>query len=282
MIERRAIVIGGGIAGMCAARALSDFFDHVVMIERDKYPEGVNGRLGVPQSRMFHTLIERGRREVEALFRGFHALMDRRGSPRVSFGFSAGFLSPGGWRPPLPSPRIRGLFTSRGLLECTMRDLFRKVPNVGLLEETEVTRLIASPRDNRMVCHGVDVRSRAGNGSKRIDGDLIVDASGGNAKSERWLEQLGLTAPQDEVLDPLLTYAGQWLRMRDGAKWPARWWWTHGVFIQPVPPDDVRGAHLMKQENARWLLTSVAGAGQCPPTDPDGTAKFVSELRSPF
>ena len=42
------------------------------------------------------------------------------------------------------------------------------------------------------------------------------------------------------------------------------------------------GAHLMKQENDRWLLTLVAGSGQYPPTDPDGAAKFVNELRSPF
>jgi 2-polyprenyl-6-methoxyphenol hydroxylase-like FAD-dependent oxidoreductase len=208
--------------------------------------------------------------------------MDQRGAPRVSFGFNAALMSPRGWEPPLPFPRIRGLFTSRGLLECTMRDLFRKVPNVELLEETEVTRLIASPRDNRIVCHGVEIRSSADGGARCIEGDLIVDASGGNARSERWLQQLGLSSPEEEVLDPLLTYAGQWLRMRDGAKWPSRWWWTHGVFIQRVPPDDIRGAHLMKQENDRWLLTLVAGAGQYPPTDPEGSAKFVSGLRSPL
>src|SRR6202051_4384895 len=176
MIENRAIVIGGRIAGMCATTALSDFFDKVILIERDKYPEGVGGRVGVPQSRMFHTLLERGRREVEALFPGFHALMDRRGAPRVSFGFNAALMSPRGWGPPLPFPRIRSLFTSRGLLECTMRDLFRQVSNVELLQETEVVRLSASPRDNRMVCHGVEVRSRSGGGSMRIEGNLIVDA----------------------------------------------------------------------------------------------------------
>jgi 2-polyprenyl-6-methoxyphenol hydroxylase-like FAD-dependent oxidoreductase len=267
---------------MCAARALSDFFDKVILIERDKYPEGVGGRVGVPQSRMFHTLLERGRREVEALFPGFHELMDRRGAPRVSFGFNAALMSPRGWGPPLPFPRIRSLFTSRGLLECTIRDLFRQVSNVELLEEREVTRLLGSPRDNQMVCHGVEVRSRADADSMRIEGDLIIDASGGNARSNRWLEQIGLTAPEEEVLDPLLTYAGQWLRMRDGAKWPAPWWWTHGVFIQRVPPDDIRGAHLMKQENDRWLLTLVAGSGECPPSDSEGTARFVAELRSPL
>jgi 2-polyprenyl-6-methoxyphenol hydroxylase-like FAD-dependent oxidoreductase len=38
----------------------------------------------------------------------------------------------------------------------------------------------------------------------------------------------------------------------------------------------------MKQENDRWLLTLVAGSGQSPPIDPEGAAKFVSELRSPL
>jgi len=60
MDQKRAVVIGGGIAGMCAARVLADFYDRVIVIERDKYPEGAAERRGVPQGRMFHTLIERG------------------------------------------------------------------------------------------------------------------------------------------------------------------------------------------------------------------------------
>src|SRR5258705_5992047 len=113
--------------------------------------------------------------------------MDERGAPGFSFVFKAALMSPRGWGPPLPFPRIRGLFTSRGLLECTMRDLFRKLPNVELLEETEVTRLLASPRDNRMVSHRVEVRSRAGEGSRRIERNLTDDASGGNARCKLWL-----------------------------------------------------------------------------------------------
>src|SRR5258708_38242640 len=131
---------------------------------------------------MFDGVLERSRCEVERWFPGSSGLMDCRGAPRVSLGFNPALMSPRGGGPPLPFPRIRGLFTSRGLLECTMRDLFRKVPNVELLEETEVTRLIASPRDNRMVCHGVEVRSRARGDSRLVEGNLTVDASGGNAK----------------------------------------------------------------------------------------------------
>jgi hypothetical protein len=177
--------------------------------------------------------------------------MDQRGAPRISFGFNAALVARRVWAPPLRLPRIRSLFTSRGLLEFTMRDMFRKVPNVEVLEDTEATQLIASPRDNRMVCHGVEIRRPAGAGSLAIEGNLVFDASGGHAKSRRWLEQLGLTAPEEKALDPLLTYTGQWLRMRDGAKRPAQWWWAHGMLIQRVPRDDFRGAHLMKQQADR-------------------------------
>ena len=282
MAQTRAVVIGGGIAGMCAARALSDVYDRVIVIERDKYPDGIGERRGVPQSRMFHTLLERGRREVEALFPGFHRLLEERGAPRVSFGFNAALMTPRGWTRNLPFPSPRSTFTSRGLLESTIRDLFREVENVEVREETEVVGLISSKGGGGTACHGVQVRSRTGGEIESIEGDLTIDASGGQSKSGAWLEELGLVPPDEEVLDPLLTYAGQWLKMRQGVKWPPRWWWTHGVFVQRVPPGDVAGAHLMRQENDLWLLTLVAGAGQDPPLEAEGVAKFVSGLRSPL
>ena len=267
---------------MCAARALADFYDRVIVVERDKYPDGIGERRGVPQGRMFHALLERGRREVEALFPGFHRRLQEHGAPIVCFGFNAAFLSPRGWGRRLPTAFQRGLFVSRGLLESIIRELFRQTPNIEIHEEKEVVGLIASRDERGMVCQGVEVRARAGGDVERIEGELVVDASGGQSRSGIWLGELGLAPPEEESLDPLLTYAGQWLRMRDGVKWPRRWWWTHGVFIQRVPPDDQHGAHLIRQEKNLWLLTLVAGSGQEPPLKPEGVAEYVARLRSPL
>ena len=33
-----AIVIGGSVAGLCAARVLADVFDEVTILDRDSYP----------------------------------------------------------------------------------------------------------------------------------------------------------------------------------------------------------------------------------------------------
>ena len=35
LIGRRAVVVGAGMAGLPAARALADYFEHVVVLERD-------------------------------------------------------------------------------------------------------------------------------------------------------------------------------------------------------------------------------------------------------
>ena len=59
-----ALVIGGSLAGMCAARVLSDFVDRVTIIERDAYPAAHDFRPGVPQARHVHNLLARGLREL--------------------------------------------------------------------------------------------------------------------------------------------------------------------------------------------------------------------------
>src|SRR5262252_9195487 len=59
-----ALVIGGSLAGMCAARVLSDVFDKVTIIERDAYPSAPDFRTGVPQARHVHNLLARGLREL--------------------------------------------------------------------------------------------------------------------------------------------------------------------------------------------------------------------------
>jgi glycine/D-amino acid oxidase-like deaminating enzyme len=41
---KRSHAIGGGIAGLCAARAPSDQFERVTLVERDRLPDGFEHR----------------------------------------------------------------------------------------------------------------------------------------------------------------------------------------------------------------------------------------------
>jgi glycine/D-amino acid oxidase-like deaminating enzyme len=54
--NRHAVVIGASMAGLLAARVLSDHFEQVTIIEGDQLPEGGEPRKGVPQGRHAHIL----------------------------------------------------------------------------------------------------------------------------------------------------------------------------------------------------------------------------------
>jgi 2-polyprenyl-6-methoxyphenol hydroxylase-like FAD-dependent oxidoreductase len=70
-LGQRAIVVGAGVAGFSAGRALSDHFEHVTVLERDVLPTSLEARAGVPQGRHLHGLLASGQRALEHLFPGF-------------------------------------------------------------------------------------------------------------------------------------------------------------------------------------------------------------------
>jgi 2-polyprenyl-6-methoxyphenol hydroxylase-like FAD-dependent oxidoreductase len=281
-MTRTAIVIGGGIAGMCAAKVLGEHYERVVLLERDEYPDGVSARRGVPQGKMFHTLLERGRREIEDIFPGFHKLLDERKMPKVAFGFNCALMTPRGWGRNLPVPVQRSLFCTRTLVESTMRDLFLEDPHLELITQATVNGLLVDERAERKSIVGASYKRRGEERAQLLQADLVVDASGAGSKAAQWLRDAGLEPPDEHELDPLLTYGGQLCRMKEGVRFPKNWWWTHGAFIQRVPPHDNVAAHLIRQENDLWLLTLVAGDGHEIPKDEQGIRDFLRRMRSPL
>jgi flavin-dependent dehydrogenase len=59
--EDKAVVIGGGIAGLLASRVLSEHFAQVVIIEKDHYPEDI-------VQFTFLTLLQPFRSSMDAMY----------------------------------------------------------------------------------------------------------------------------------------------------------------------------------------------------------------------
>src|SRR5947209_3491921 len=78
-----AIVIGGSMSGLVAARVLADHFDKVTILDRDRFPQGPEARKGVPQGRHIHLLLLEGERILDQLFPGFGAELTAAGAPQV-------------------------------------------------------------------------------------------------------------------------------------------------------------------------------------------------------
>ena len=66
--RERAIVMGGSITDLAAARVLSNHFREVILVERDQFGTVGEHRRGVPQGRHTHGLLAGGLRVLEGFF----------------------------------------------------------------------------------------------------------------------------------------------------------------------------------------------------------------------
>ncbi len=279
MAKRHAVVIGGSLAGLSAGRVLSAFFDRVTVIDRDAYPDGALERPGVPQSRHVHALLARGRKELEQLFPGFDRLMRERGAHELDFGLDFATLRVNGWAP----REANGLplfFASRTLLESIVRGLFRKLPNITLMERTTVTG-IAAAHTSHLRATGVQICSLDGGATTNLEADLIVDASGRASKAPKWLRALGLEPPHESVVDSFAGYSSRWFKAPDPTRWPREWWWK-GIWIDIKAPEHMMAGVLFPVEQERWLVTLGGVARHYPPSDEAGFMVALEMLRSPI
>ncbi|MGH9626768.1 MAG: 2-polyprenyl-6-methoxyphenol hydroxylase-like oxidoreductase, partial [Bryobacteraceae bacterium] len=127
-LRKHAVVIGGSIAGMIAARILSDHFEKVTVFERDGNLDDARPRPGVPQARHLHVLLNRGLEICESLFPGLRAGLMAEGAPEVRAGLDFRILYPAGWNPQIDTGMTL-VPSTRVLLEQTIRRLLT-APNV--------------------------------------------------------------------------------------------------------------------------------------------------------
>jgi 2-polyprenyl-6-methoxyphenol hydroxylase-like FAD-dependent oxidoreductase len=79
-IGDRAVVLGASMAGLLAARVLTDAYAQVTVIDRDQLPQTDTHRRGVPHGRHLHALLARGQQALEELFPGLTAELVAHGA----------------------------------------------------------------------------------------------------------------------------------------------------------------------------------------------------------
>jgi 2-polyprenyl-6-methoxyphenol hydroxylase-like FAD-dependent oxidoreductase len=275
MAQGHALIVGGSVAGLSCAEALSRHFGRVTVLERDRLHSGSGLRRGVPQASHQHLLLARGQQLLEALFPGLRDELMAHGAQPLDVAGDLAWLTPAGW-----SPRFRSGITivpcTRQLLEGCLRERVRANPRVGIRDEQQVVGLLTGS-SGRVV--GVRARpsGRRELPGERMYADLVVDAAGRGSRLPRWLGELGHRVPEARVVDAHVSYAS---RAYGGpGALPAG---VRGVFIQAAPPASTRGGALLPIEQGRMLLTLIGRGADVPPTDAEGFLAFARSLRSPM
>lgn len=174
VLGRQAVVIGAGIAGLAAARALEGFFNNVIIVERDQHIGG-EVRPGVPQGRQSHLLMAGGFRSLSQLFPGLGKALRREGAIPLEVGSDLVAETPGLEPIPRRNFQFDSFATTRPLLEAVLREQVLARCNVRLMSGCTVRRLTVAEAEDRV--DGVEFEDSSGAIAK-LEGDLIVDASG--------------------------------------------------------------------------------------------------------
>ena len=272
-IGRQAVVIGAGMGGLAAARALSGSFERVLVLESDILPREAIERAGVPQGKHVHILLAGGQRALCDLFPDFERELGHAGAAPLRAGFDLRIERPG--YDPFPKRDLGwdAYAMSRALVESSVRRLAQAVPNIEIRDQCRVRDLVARS-DGRAV---TAVRwVSAGGTSDAVKTDIVVDASGRGNLTLELLTATGRPRPDETTIGVDLAYSTAIFAIPDDAS--TDW---KGVFTFPDAPTSSRGALLSPLEGRRWILTVAGRHHETPPGDADGFLAYVRQLRTP-
>lgn len=272
--RRHAVVIGGSMAGLLAARALADHFDRVTVLERDALPDGPDARKGTPQARHIHVLLTAGRRALEQLYPGLMTDLIAAGAVDYDAINDFEWVAAAGRATRFPSD-IRLLGATRDLIEWGVRRRMLATANVTVRQGVDVNGVRLDAGGKRVV--GLTLTDRtAGSAGEQLDADVIVDAAGRGSKSPQWLAEHGFPAPRETTIDGFLGYASR--MVRPPANFNADW---KTLYVQCAPPARKRGGVIATVEGGKWIVTLTGGGKDYPPTDEDGFRAFARSLADP-
>lgn len=267
-IGRHAVVLGGSMAGLLAARVLLDRYERVTLVERDRFPEVGENRKGVPQGRHSHGLLAAGSAIIEKLFPGAREGLVALGATSGDLGRDGRFVV-GGMRLCGVEMGEVSISVSRPLLEGYVRRRLLALPGLEVLDSCDALGIELEAGRAKAVRL---LRRADGSAEERIPADLIVDATGRGSRAPTWLRAAGYEAPEDERVEVGVGYTTVICRRKeehlDGQR---------VVVIGAAPPNRRCGV-AVALEGDRWMVTLVGYLGDHAPTTHDGLLDFARTL----
>jgi 2-polyprenyl-6-methoxyphenol hydroxylase-like FAD-dependent oxidoreductase len=268
LLGQRAVVVGAGMGGLSAARVLADYFDEVIILDRDELPDDAAPRPGVPQGKHPHALLGGGLKALENLFPGFgHELMQAGAEP-MNPGFDMLYEIPGQdvW------PRIKvswpAYSMSRPLIERTLRRQVERIGNLKVRRGCRVLNIVSEAYG--LAATGIRYEAPDGN-RKTLESGLIVDASGNGSLTVEFLKTTDRRPLAETSIGVTTRYASAFFERVDlGNDYK-------GVFTFPDAPEQSRGGLILPAENHRYQVVLIGRGNDIPPVNGD---EFMSYART--
>jgi 2-polyprenyl-6-methoxyphenol hydroxylase-like FAD-dependent oxidoreductase len=262
-----AAVVGAGMAGLLAARVLTDYFEAVTLVERDSLPATPATRKGIPQAKHIHNLHEAGRRTLEDLFPGFSDALIEAGGNRIEINSDSRVFIEGDVLAHGPG-RLSMYCASRPLFEFLVRERVAALETVSLRDGCQFVEYLVEDASGDV--EGLSVRQDGH--TEAVSADLVVDATGRTSRTPNWLADHDYPAPTVDEVHIDVAYSTAFVDRPADAR--------QTRVVLPNPPRK-RGGGMFPVENGRWMMTLFGVHGEHPPTDPEGFVDFAASLPIP-
>jgi 2-polyprenyl-6-methoxyphenol hydroxylase-like FAD-dependent oxidoreductase len=270
----RAVVLGGSIAGLLAARVLADAYREVVVVDRDLLVGVSDPRRAVPQGKHIHALLARGQQILDELFPGFTKEMVEAGVPVGDFGTSLSWYFDGKMMKKAETGLVC-VAAGRPLLEEHIRRRVTALGNVTVIEQCDILGLVTTADHSRVTGARIQ-RHGPGETEQTLEADLVLDATGRGTRTPTWLVELGYPRVAEERVKMDLTYTTCDFR----APLPVDPIGDDIALLPVATPAMPRGAIFARLPD-RYAVSLTGILGDKPPTDHDGFLAYVKSLPVP-
>jgi 2-polyprenyl-6-methoxyphenol hydroxylase-like FAD-dependent oxidoreductase len=267
MSKDRAVVMGGSVAGVMAALAASEFFDEVVVVERDALEFTAEPRKGVPQGKQAHALLAVGMDMACEFVPDLREQLLAEGCSLFDQVRDCPMMNSQGWRMRAEST-VKTIGFRRPLFESVVRRNLLERSNCRVVTGS-IAGLIGSEDDSRV--NGIVLDD-----GESIDGDLIIDATGRGSQSPKWLEGMGYERPREMHVRCFMGYGTRLVKVPDGLLEPE----MAGLISMPFPGRH-RGGVLLKADNDYWIFTAAGMMRDYPPRDSEQWFDFLDDAPAP-
>ena len=274
-----AVVIGGSIAGLMAARILADHFETVTVVERNSLsdhnpscpPRKPEPHGGGSQANNVHVPLAQGQRILEHLFPGLAIELSLVGAPTINWTADCPVLGVGiRFQADLATHTC-----SHRLFEWSIRRRLIDHYGVEFLEACQVTQLLLD--ENQAEVTGVQFLQQGRSQEERLAADLVIDARGCHSSLPQWLETLGYPSPEETAINSFLGYSTCWFKQPQNfqADWKV-------LMISHEPPKNKRTGVIYPVEGDRWVVVLSSVGHDSLPTDQASFLEFARSLQSPL